>query len=359
VEARIEWLPADRVADLQAFIDAHWRRGHVLARDAELLRWQHRDPARPDRLRVLVAQAPGEGIVAMLGFVAFDACLQGARARGGWMTNWLVVPEWRGRGLGRALVERVLGDDFDLVGALLANSATRHALAPLGFVEVAMARWVRVFSADALERLLGEHASAYSGDAWAAWRRHASMPLAASGDRVRGWDGDAGWDRAWEARFAPRLVAACRDAAHLRRRLLEHPRFAYEVLVASDGAGSALGLAAYRIERVADGDARVMRIVDLLAEPDAAPALASALAAAAVGHDVAFADFECASPASGEALRHAGFELEQALPAALPSRFQPLDVAQRPAVSCVWSADRFDPAALHVTRADSDLDRPN
>src|SRR5207237_8748844 len=92
LSVRIDWLPLARLPELQAFVDEHWRRGHVLARDADLLRWQHRRRADPESLSVLVAEEGGR-LLAMLGWIEFDACLGERRVPGGWMTNWLVVPE--------------------------------------------------------------------------------------------------------------------------------------------------------------------------------------------------------------------------------------------------------------------------
>jgi RimJ/RimL family protein N-acetyltransferase len=368
VQPRIDWWPAQRLAELQAFIDEYWRRGHVLARDRELLRWQHRRRDDPDRLSVLVAEQPDGRIVGMLGFVPFDACVYGARHRGGWMTNWLVVPELRGHGVGLALVRHALDTGLDFVGALVANEATRRALPRLGFTEVGMARWVRVFSADALELLLGERAGSYPAAAWAAWREQAGAGSPSVDGSVRGWEDEERWNLAWRRRFAPRVVGACRDTAHVRWRFLEHPRFRYELLVAEGSVAEPLGFAAYRIEAVRDTDARIMRIVDLLGDGEQATAsLAAALAEAARANDVVLADFHCTSARFGEPLAHAGFELEHTLPAALPARFQPLDFSDRPAVCSFWASPRVAPSGealfnapeLYVTRSDSDLDRPN
>ena len=317
---RIGWLPADRLPELQAFVDEHWRRGHVLARDAELLRWQHRRRSEPDRLSVLVAEDDGR-LVAMLGWIEFDACVGDERVRGGWMTNWLVVPEARGRGLGLALVERALEAEYELVGALAANAATRHVLGGRGFAEAGMFRWVRVFDADALRELLGGR----------------ELPKA---------------EAPAEAREGTGFVGACRDGEFVRRRYREHPRFRYEVLESG-------GLAAYRLETVAGSSAQVMRIVDFLG----GEALAARLAEAAASAGAVFADFSCTSVRFGAPLEAAGFEREDRLPAALPGRFQPLDFSDRPIVSCFWAAPRlavdFAGGDLYVTRADSDLDRPN
>ena len=316
---RIDWLPLERLPELQAFVDEHWRRGHVLARDAELLRWQHRRLRDADSLAVLVAEEDGR-LVAMLGWIEFDACVGEERVAGGWMTNWLVVPEARGRRLGLALVERALEAEYELVGALAANAATRHVLGGYGFAEVGMYRWVRVFDPDGLRDLLAGR-------------------VVSAGEAVPGVEGGGPF------------VGACRDADFVRRRYHEHPRFRYEVL--EDGR------AVYRIETIQGSAARVMRIVDFRG----AAGLAEALAQAGRRAGALFADFSCTSAQSGAPLETAGFEREDRLPAPLPGRFQPLDFSDRPIVSCFWAAPRlgvdFAAGDLYVTRADSDLDRPN
>jgi GNAT superfamily N-acetyltransferase len=357
---RIDWLPVRRLSELQTFIDRRWRRGHVLAHDAELLRWQHRRPGDEGRLSVVTAEQAGE-LVGMLGIVAFEACVHGERGRGGWMTNWLVVPELRGQGIGRRLLERAL-EELELVGALAGNATTERVLGRLGFAEMLMRRWVRVFSVAALERLLDSAPALYPDAAWRAWRAQETSGDRSCGDAVHSWSED-GWDAAW-AHLAPEFVGASRDAGHLRRRFLEHPRFRYELLAARDTAG----FAAYRLERPPDAEVTIMRIVDLLAADfDGAAALLGALSAVARLEKVAFADFACTSTRFEGVLAAAGFADDAMLPASLPGRFQPLDFADRPLVCSFWidprhasdSGSFFTAADPYVTRSDSDLDRPN
>jgi GNAT superfamily N-acetyltransferase len=314
VSVRLDWLPLARLAELQEFVDEHWRRGHVLARDAELLRWQHRSRSDPERLSVLVAEEDGR-LVAMLGWIEPDACAGDERVPGGWMTNWLVVPEARGRGLGLALVEHALGTAYELVGALGANAATRHVLGGAGFVEVGMHRWVRVFDEDALRELLGGR----------------ELPRPEAPPELGDGNG---------------FVGACRDAEFVRWRYEEHPRFRYDVVD---------DFAAWRIERIAGSSAKVARIVDFLGDEH----LARRVAEEADRAGVVFADFSCTSARFGRPLEAAGFVPDPGL----PGRFQPLDFSDRPIVSCFWAAPRLDvdfaAGDLYVTRADSDLDRPN
>jgi hypothetical protein len=323
----IDWWPLERLGELQAFIDERWRRGHVLARDAGLLRWQHRRRRDPERLSILVA-ARDDRILGMLGLVEFDACADGQRFDGGWMTTWLVVPEARGRRLGLALVDRVLGSEYAFVGALDANAATRHVLGRSGFASVPMLRWIRVLDREALQRLL-----AMGGPSTVPWAPPASPPPAFDAN--------------------PSFVGGCRDEAFLRRRYEEHPSFEYEVMRRGDG------LAVSRVETVAGSSFRVLRIVDFLG-PDA---LAEEAVDAARRAGVVFADFSCTSGRFGAPLERTGFTREDRLPEALPARFQPLELSHRPVVSCFWAEPRLGidlgRPDLYVTRADSDLDRPN
>jgi GNAT superfamily N-acetyltransferase len=316
VTPRIDWLPLERLEELQAFVDEHWRRGHVLARDAELLRWQHRRRSDPDTLAVLVAEEDGR-LLAMLGWIEFDACAGEERVAGAWMTNWLVVPGARGSGLGLALVRHAMANAYEFIGALGANAATLHVLGAAGFAEVGMHRWVRVFDEKTLHEFLGGRDY-----------RELPAPSAPAGDG---------------------FVGACRDEPFLDWRYREHPRFRYELLRDESG------FATYRIEQVAGTSAKVMRITDLLG----GDALASALVEAARRERVVFADFYCTSARFGRPLEDAGFAPADGL----PGRFQPLDFSDRPIVSNFWAAPRlgadFAAGDLYVTRADSDLDRPN
>jgi Acetyltransferase (GNAT) domain len=263
---------------------------------------------------VLVAEEDGR-LLAMLGWIEFDACAGDERVPGGWMTNWLVVPEARGRGLGLALVEHARGTTYELVGALGANSATRHVLGGAGFAEVGMYRWVRVFDAEGLRELLDGR----------------ELPAAEAPPEASGGTG---------------FVGACRDTDFLRWRYREHPRFRYEVVDER---------AAYRIETVAGSTAKVARVVDFLGDE----ALAARIAAEAERAGAVFADFSCTSARAGRPLAAAGFVPDPGL----PGRFQPLDFSDRPIVSCFWAAPRlgvdFAAGDLYATRADSDLDRPN
>jgi len=272
---RIDWLPLERLPDVQRFIEKRWRPGHVLARDEALLRWQHRSLADPERLAILGAEQDGE-LVGMLGLIEFEACVGARRGRGAWMTNWLVTPEHRGEGIGSALAERACSE-YELVGALDANDATRAALSR-AFVERPILRWALPYD---LAAMPGEPE----------WLDEAASPAAA-------------------------FAGACRDEEFVAWRYRKHPRFEYTVLE---------GFAAYRLA------GSVLRIVDFLGDVG----LAERVADAGRRAGAVYAEFLCHSPGYGAPLEAVGFRRARGL----PSRFEPLDLSPRPEISCFWGYD--------------------
>src|SRR5688572_1211607 len=98
----IDWLPATRTSELQSFLGAEWKAGHVLATNERLLRWQH--PRRDDELSFVAASMDSE-LVGVLGVIPADVGVRGERFRGGWLTTWVVVPAARRHRIGLRLLE--------------------------------------------------------------------------------------------------------------------------------------------------------------------------------------------------------------------------------------------------------------
>ncbi len=157
----IDWCPVECVPQLQTFIDTYWRQGHILARDSDLLRWQHPHPEDDELLSVLIAKE-GNTLVGMLGIIPFGFCVRGWRLLGSWLAMWLAAPDWRDKLLGLRLLQRVLADNYSIVGTLGGNETTQRILAALHFeTREAIPRWVRVVSPPALESLLADCAELY------------------------------------------------------------------------------------------------------------------------------------------------------------------------------------------------------
>lgn len=363
---RLEWAAPSDIPAIQTLIDRHWHAGHILSRDRALLEWQYGGPdGGPPK--VLLARDGGR-LAGMLGMIPFDFCLRRQRLRGGWLTMWLSLPEYRPQRLGLALMRRCI-ESFDMTGTLGGNDTTMRILGALGFtVSTGLHRWVRAGDPAAFDSLLGALPGSYPPGLRSSWieTARAAVGQQASGFRVIGWDQARGrWDPAWIFRFAPRLSTVWRDESYLLWRYVNHPGFRYEVYFAEDpGSGELFGLTVTRRQKVKNRPETVLRVVEFLAEPEAAPALAAFVADQTQRSGTAFADFHCSSAESGPALESVGFRLESGGATPLPSLFQPLDdsrrslnFAGRVAPDIAGAGAAFDNS--YFTRADCDQDRPN
>ncbi|MEJ7891571.1 MAG: hypothetical protein WKF94_02890 [Solirubrobacteraceae bacterium] len=358
----IDWWPVARLDELQAFIAANWKRGHILGRDAELLRWQHGLPGDTERVSVLVAERPDAGIVGILGVIYNRATVLGREASAAWLTTWLVLEEERRHQTATKLLLEVLRGHDGFVGTLGGNEITLAVLGRLRFETVpALPRWVRPLDADACASLLTAAGAA-------APRTVPSLdpPAPDRGLEVRAYDPEQApaWDRAWTERFAPRLIGTARDAAHLRWRYLEHPRFDY-VISATWAGETPTGLLVYRVQRVRDRPESVVRIVELLGDDDARGALLADMVAQPAVRSAAFADYYGASEAQRPP-DASGFAAEDPS-APPPALFAPLDARRAGLTAAVRlfgpsaapGSQVLSGASAYITRSDCDQDRPN
>jgi predicted N-acetyltransferase YhbS len=340
VAATIDWLRAEELPAMQAYIAEHWEQDHVLARDATLLRWQYRHPD-PELLSVLAAR-DGARIVGILGLIRAPFVWCGRRFSAAWLAMWSAAPEQRRRGLGLALLVDAM-ERFDVIACVGFNDAAARIYRALGFdVRPSLPRWVAAVDPAAYEQLVGAKPATV-----AAPEHHAAV--------AHEWEQTTAgrWDAAWDE-YAARVVGTARDAAFIRWRYLEHPTFQYVVHVSADGRA----LCVARFEQVRDSTAHVLRIVELLGdETRAAELAASAVAKAPTG---ALADFFCASAEFGAPLERLGFARVDDR-SAVPDRFQPLERSHG-LNAAFWRRDgggaAFDGVRLYATRADGDQDRP-
>lgn len=362
------------VAALQQFINEHWRADHILARDEQLLRWQH-DPSRmsrgdwPGPTFLLARRA--DRIVGILGLIGCDANAYGTIVPAAWIAMWMSLPETRTSGVGLKLMQAAIDLDLNALFVLGINDTVRPIYRRLGFQLIDdMPRWTRVFDPDATAELLQACGQSpprppVPSLPHAAPATHANLRIDASKRPF----GDA-WDRFWRERLAPQWLCTDRSAAYLNRRYVDHPEFTYETRVAiSNAGGEVLGLVVFRVERVLNRPENVLRIVEFLAVSHAADALAQSVIDAASEHRAAFADFYCSSPIAARPLEAAGFVRESHKPcdSVLPCRFQPLEggafrmhgairLADPPASDSMGQSPLDD---LYITKSDGDMDRPN
>lgn len=369
----IGWLGRDSIPEVQAFIDRHWRRGHILATDSELLAWQHRRTNGRPGLSIVAARDSDGQITGLLGAIDAPFRLGGEICEGAWLTTWVVPEEHRSSGVGLRLLGKVLRETDGVVATVGGNRTTMRLLGGLGFETCAsVPRYVRIVSDDRLGGLLEAAGPDYPEGARAAWRKNSRVPLRGAQDlaAVSPWTEQLGkrWDATWKGSLGPTLPGTERDSRFLRWRYLEHPRFAYTVLFAVDPTGAEpRGLLVFRVQPVSGVEIPVVRVVELLADDEAAgQALLGRLEEEATAAEAAFIDCYATSAATGRALTGRDFIRDDRLEVGLPALFQPLDPRRNALTAALrLSPDRGRPDSpllgpgLYLTRSDGDQDRPN
>jgi GNAT superfamily N-acetyltransferase len=381
-EITISRCQADEVGDLRRFIDEYWRRGHILARDEALLRWQY-DPRRGRQAdwpgpTVLVAKEDRR-IVGMLGLILAEMNVRGRALPGAWLAVWLSLPEVRKHGVGLKLLDAAWNlAGCEAVFVIGINEQVKRIYAGLGYeILDEVPRYVAVGDPKpAAALMLSVDANA---DADSVEVHCDEIAVHENQDREGNQQVeavahpglfDADWDAAWAERFAPTLIGTNRDSTYLNWRYVNHPSFDYERRVARDArSGELHGLAVFRVEQIRGREERVLRIVEFLATPEGGPPLAGAVTEAMRRHDVAFADFYCTCEKMAAPLEAVGFRVEshEAGRPVLPCRLQPLEGGVFKMMGAIRLAEEWRQRGglmvpsgdLYVTKSDGDMDRAN
>ena len=101
----IDIWPTAEIDKFHSLVDLHWRRGHILARDSDLTRWQYRNLRDPSRLSI--SRTDGETILGLIGLIQVDFNVFGARLPAAWLALWFVIPH-APSGTGLALLREAL-----------------------------------------------------------------------------------------------------------------------------------------------------------------------------------------------------------------------------------------------------------
>jgi len=296
-----------------------------------------------------------ERVVGCLGYMPTEVVVCGKPLRGAWLANWMVAPEHARLGLGPLLLREVLREVDAVVNVGISDDA-RALLARMGWLDLGLlSRWVRALNASGADALLAPEARGQ-------WPAAVGDPAPDEFDirqvQEFGEESTALWDELWGAHHA----GTRRSAALLNWRYAAHPTFRYELLELRQ-ANALAGFGVYRLEHVADPNARVGRIVELVARPVAAAPLIAAVCAHAAAREVVMLDFFCSSRRLDADLQAQGFQPGDSGRAAfMPYLFQPID-RRRPGIACMIHAANIDALPerddWYATKGDADQDRPN
>lgn len=336
----------DRIADLQRFVDEHWRKDHILSRDRALLEWQHR---RDEATISFLLAETNRQIDAVLGVIPTDWNYYGQRLKAHWLALWCARSD-APAGAGLQLIARAMAD-VQIVCVLGINARAVPLYQGLKFGLIPrVPRYVRRFGKR------GEHSPNDTVE---------PMRPPRSQGKVVPFDDPGAWDRLWQLHLATRCISTWKDAAWLRWRYQQHPTFRYETECVTDDQGNVKACCVYRIAELEPGW-RMMRIVELLGIGDAALWAAEHLCRTAEQNGCAYADFYCTNAHFAAPLVACGFRREEHVPEELPALLSPVTRGRTTLNGGVFgttdlfeSPDQLLGECLYVTRGDGDQDRPN
>lgn len=323
-----------------AFIDAHFRSGHPLARHRDLFDWQY---GNGDTYNMVIATDPSsDEILGVLGFVdsvRYDPAL--APRNCVWLALWQVHPGVRIPSLGPLLLKFL---QEHVRHETLAVSGIRSALVPL---YRAMRFDVRVLAHHyLLNPTIREHHLAVVPEGSAL-----PQPAPTSDLRLHALTKATFVDDTRRALQVERRPG--KSATYFYNRYLSHPFYDYLVFEVLRGTSS-VGLVAARV--VAHNGRRALRIVDLLLDHGDVAGLGAPFLDLIVAAGCEYGDL-LQSGLDDATLRAAGFsKVTPESGVIVPNYFEPFVRQNTEIIACVRDEAS---ARFIVCKADGDQDRPN
>lgn len=345
----IRFCNAQDIVRVEAFLDAHWAKGHVLAHDRTLMDWQHKDAAT-GRYTYAVAQRPGvKELDAIIGFIStsqYDPTLSQDNAI--WFTTWMVSPLIKAGGLGMRLLRFVQqSEPHTLVGTVGNNAAVAPVYKALGYTTGTLDRYVIANPAlQAFHLLQG---------------RDSIAPRATktSDIAIRILD-DAALATQEVSTLFENTAAPKKTPAYVAARYLHHPRYTYRLL-GIEQSGTLQSLAVTRVceTTTADGHtATALRVVDWFGPDDAMGITGEALSAYLTQTGAEYADLYVHGIAADAFEQSAWHKVETDGPLIVPNYFEPFAASNTEIRFAVRQADKRE-TSIRLFKADADQDRPN
>jgi hypothetical protein len=330
------------VPDVLAFLDAHWKPGHIFTTERALFDWQYARRDRPGEYCIAIAQQDGDrAIVGMLGYIPtrqFDPALAGDNSL--WLALWKVRDDVATGPLGlRLLADVTENEPHCSVGVIGFQPHVAAIYTALKFQVGELRHYVLVNPDVARFEL-------------AAFERPPLRPVVDRGLDAVGVD-----ERTFAAHTAALDVGARlgnvprKTPEYFRARYLQHPMYRYSCLVLRS-RGRAVGLLATRV--AVHNGRKALRVVDFFGPDEVVAALGAPLLAEVRRIGAEYADVQNwgIDPALFEA---AGFSpVDPAGRDIVPNHFEPFERRNAPIRFALKSAK---PAVLF--KGDGDQDRPN
>jgi len=329
------------VPDVLAFLEAHWKPGHIFTRDRELFDWQYARRDRPGEYSIALARRNGDDeLVGMLGYLPtrrFDPALANNNAI--WLALWKVREDAAGP-IGLQLLNDVAsGERHTSIGVIGFQPAAAAIYTALKFHVGELRHYVlpnpdvSAFELASFERLPDRRVPDTNLTAVAVDDTTFSATV-------------AGLDFGSRDRQLP-----LKTPAYFRSRYLQHPRYRYEAFVLCRNLRP-IGLLATRL--AGHRERRALRVVDFIGADELVPALGRLILEQVRRHGAEYADILNWGIDSA-VFEAAGFSpIDPAGPDIVPNHFEPFERRNAP-VRFAIKAD--GPAVLF--KGDGDQDRPN
>jgi len=339
---RIRRCQTADVPDVLAFLEAHWKPGHIFTRDRELFDWQYARQDRPGEYSIALARQNGDGeLVGLLGYLPtrrFDPAL--AESNAIWLALWKVREDIAGGPIGLQLLNDVTrGERHTSIGVIGFQPTAAAIYSALKFQVGELRHYV----------LPNPDVSAFE---LASFERRPDRPVpdtnltAVAVDDTTFSAAVEGLDLGSRDRQLPH-----KTPAYFRSRYLQHPRYRYEAFVLCRD-DRPIGLLATRL--AAHRERRALRLVDFIGADDFVPALGRLILEQVRRHGAEYADILNWGIDSA-LFEAAGFSpIDPAGPDIVPNHFEPFERRNAP-VRFALKAD--GPAVLF--KGDGDQDRPN
>jgi N-acetylglutamate synthase-like GNAT family acetyltransferase len=329
------------VRDIQAFIDLHWQKGHILASNLELLSWQHQSST--EGLNYVLAERNSE-LVGILGFIEHNRFDSNLKDQALSLTTWITRTDMQVTGVGVSLVRYLLHQRKpDYVSTIGIAAEAQNLLRILGF-DVGEMSHHAIFN---LEFRKFRIASILLPDQ----QPFSSHPKSRNNYRICSEDD---LDSLSSFPVHNNQYWPSKSSEYMRNRFHRHPWYQYWLIRFEINKESSVLLVCRPIE--ANGG-RILRCVDVignLAHQD----LVSQMQPLLSDHQFEYIDFVHYTPNTSP-LTPAGFvNIRKPGSPSLPGYFEPF--LQKPRVlryackTLVYSSRH-----PHLFLADSDQDRPN
>lgn len=326
---KFEICGAERVEQLIAFIDCHWKKDHIFVRDRELFDWQHKSGNHYN----FVLALQDEEIIAILGFIPtsqFSPAL--AVHRQAWLAIWKVREDVKYPGLG-LLILKFLIKQYEL--ATVCSLGLSQAVIPIYKAlkyEVGQLNHYVFFHPSRTDFTLVTPPSNYQ------------VPSLSVDFQIRKVVDLAGIQEA-ESLFDRQPM---KDAIYILNRYIHHPRYCYQVLAVYKQS-QVISLIVYR--EIIHNGTKLARIVDVQGESVLTEKYNSVIAQWLEREDLEYIDIV----SNLEIEAGSGFRHNVDDNFVVPNYFEPFEMKN----ITIDYAYKSAIANVSIFRGDSDQDRPN